>query len=624
MVLQREHQLPVWGWGVTGQKVTVSFAGETRSTYVDENGEWMVKLTPVHASSEPRTLTVACHGCQTIRINDVLVGDVWLCSGQSNMEFPLESATNSQHELETACHPNLRFFTTANVTPTDPQTALPQGFSSWHSCTPETARSFSAVGYFFGRQLEMELNVPIGLIHSSWGGTPIESWMSVEALQRVSGFAREVDDLRTDIVQCHNEFHDDANAFVENWFGKNDPGSLGYKWAAPNFEDSKWPVMSLPKRWRDAGVDHAGVVWFRCAVDVPADWAGKDLTVSLGKIDFQDVTWFNGKRIGAQPVSWRNRLYRVPGELVKAGRNLIAVRVYCDRNEGGFNGSNQGMELTLEGNKKISLSNNWHYQTGGSVAQMGRKPWKVGVDPYVPATLYNGKIAPLTPFSLRGAVWYQGEGNTSEPEAYRGLLAALIGDWRERFACGDFPFGIVQLASFKERSSKPQTSGWATVREAQAQVAQTVTNCGLAVTIDIGDADDIHPKNKQEVGRRLALWALANIYGRSIEWSGPWFKGMEVEADRVRIYFDHPGGGLVAKGGVLKGFAIAGDDRKFYWADAFIDGNSVVASSMKVPKPVAVRYAWADNPDCNLYNAAGLPAVPFRTDDWPSNLSLGD
>jgi sialate O-acetylesterase len=338
-------------------------------------------------------------------------------------------------------------------------------------------------------------------------------------------------------------------------------------------------------------------------------------------VDDIDTTYFNGEKVGQMNVYNANRVYRVPGRLVKAGANVIAVRVLDTGGAGGFAGKPEQLfvvPLAPTQADALPLGGTWQLREAAALSKVPAPPTlQDGNNPNIPSVLYNGMIAPLLPFAIKGAIWYQGESNADRAEQYRRLLPTMIGDWRARFGVGTFPFYIVQLANFQATAAQPRENNWAELREAQALTAAKVPHSGLAVAIDIGDADDIHPKNKAEVGRRLALWALAHDYGRKVECSGPWYKSMKVSGDKIRLRFDHVSGGLEARGGALKGFAIAGDDHKFVWADAVIEGNQVVVSSPQVPRPVAVRYAWDINPVCNLYNGAGLPAVPFRTDDWP-------
>ncbi len=381
--------------------------------------------------------------------------------------------------------------------------------------------------------------------------------------------------------------------------------------------------MRLPQFWEDAGLaGFDGGVWFRKTFELPASWAGRDILLSLGPVDDRDTTFVNGARVGSLSQWDAPRTYKVSASLLKPGVNTIAVRVLDTGVGGGIYGKPEQLKIeTLDGSRMapISLAGEWSYRVSVALADLKSQPPQQGGNDFsVPVIRYNGMIAPLLPFAIKGAIWYQGETNVGRAAQYERVMASLISDWRARFESGDFPFLVVQLASFLERRDAPVDSEWARLREAQLHVSRNVPHSGLAVTIDIGDAKDIHPKNKQDVGERLALVALARVYGRKVEYSGPTFRSMKIEGARARLSFEHASGGLVPKdGGRLKGFAIAGEDGRFVWADTDVEGKQVVVSSPEVKRPVAVRYAWADNPEANLYNRAGLPASPFRTDDFP-------
>jgi sialate O-acetylesterase len=620
LVLQRDAPVPVWGWASAASRVTVRFAGQEASADAGASGRWTVRLAPMAASSEPRVMSVTIEGpggARSLVVSDVLVGDVWLCSGQSNMEFPLEHAAGGAAAVAAAHAPGIRLFTTARTAAGRPLDSPDRGYSAWTPVTPEAARGFSAVGYYFGTHLHEALGVPIGLINTSWGGTPIESWTSAGALAAAGVSAALARDLATD-TDAWERAHRDAWSALDDWFAAHDPGSASAAWADPRLDDRAWAVAAGPaRRWRDMGLaERGGIVWYRRTVNVPAAWAGKDLVLSLGPIAVRDRTWFNGQVVGGTLMPWETRSYTVPGALVKAGANLVAVRVLADGEDGGFTGAPGDLSIAVEGEAPVSIAEGWRLAPGPDAAALGRVPYLVGLDPWVPASLFNGKIAPLVPFALKGFIWYQGEQNTADAAHYGALLDSLVADWRAAFGGGVLPFGIVQLANFGARAPEPWDSEWAELRDEQRKAAGRIPAAGLAVTIDIGEAADIHPKNKADVGRRLAGWALSTAYGRGGEWSGPLYRAAAIEGGRIRIEFDHAGGGLVARGGALAGFTIAGADGRFVPADARIDGRTVVVSSPSVPSPAAVRYAWDDDPEVSLFNAEGLPASPFRTDDW--------
>jgi sialate O-acetylesterase len=613
VVLQRDVPVPVWGWAEPGQRIKVSFAGQSVETTAGADGKWLVKLGPYPAGG-PHALAVA--GPKSVEVKDILVGDVWICSGQSNMEWPLSQANNAEQEVALANHSRIRLFSVPKKIAIEPTTTVD---ASWQLCTPENAAGFSAVGYFFGRELERELDVPIGLINSSWGGTIAEAWASAGALSAMADFRLALDSIRGEKSEAGKPrlTLDEAMAA---WWKKNDPGSSEQpSWSDPKFDATTWKTMKLPTHWEDGGLpDFDGLVWFRKVITLPESWDGKVARLSLGPIDDRDTTFVNGVEVGHMNAWNAARNYKVAAGVLKAGRNVIAVRALDTAGPGGFSGEEADMKLALEGDGKfqpISLAGEWSYKASTPLGQLSTPPELSDGNPNRVTVLYNGMIAPLKPFPIKGAIWYQGESNVGRAAQYRKLLPTMIKDWRDSFQVGNFPFYIVHLANFLPVQSQPVDSAWAELREAQHLTTKALPNVGLALAIDIGEAADIHPRNKQEVGRRLALNALASAHGKDVEFSGPVFKAKEVKGNAIRLTFDHLGGGLVAKGlEKLDGFAIAGTDGKYVWADAVIEGDAVVVSSPKVEKPVNVRYAWADNPVCNLYNQAGLPAVPFRTD----------
>jgi sialate O-acetylesterase len=616
MVLQRDIAAPVWGWTTPGQRVTVTMSGKTATALADTTGKWMTKIGPF-AAGGPHTLTIS--GAQTETLNNVMTGDVWICSGQSNMEQGIGVSANPQQEIASANYPNLRLFTVPKRIGLVPE-ALVAG--SWQPTTPQTVATggwggFSAVAYYFGRELHSTLKVPIGLIHTSWGGTVAEAWASAEALDKMPDFRPSLAQLQEfNRIRQVGTFDYDRQA--DEWAAANDRGVRnGANWAADTVDLAEWKAMTLPQPWEAAGLpDFDGLVWFRREFDLPAGWAGKDLTLSLGAIDDRDTTWINGTKVGATNEYNAPRNYRVAANVLKPGRNVLAVRVLDTGGGGGFYGKPEDVKLQITGDNAtapLSLAGEWRYLVSAPLVGLQPPPARFDNNPNGATVLYNGMIAPLVPFGIRGAIWYQGESNAGRAQQYRTLLPTMIRDWRSRFGVGDFPFYIVQLANFQATEAQPTDPPWAYLREAQMLTAQNVPNSGLASAIDIGEAGDIHPKNKQDVGRRLALNALALTYKQPIEYSGPRYRSMKIEGDAVRLTFDHAAG-MTAKGGTLQGFAIAGADKKFVWADAKIEGNTVVVSSPQVKQPAAVRYAWANNPVANLYNAAGLPALPFRTD----------
>ncbi|MDT5155670.1 MAG: sialate O-acetylesterase [Acidobacteriota bacterium] len=625
MVLQQGRKVRVWGTAEPGERVTVTFNGSTTPAPADERGRWQVFVGPFKAGG-PFEMTVA--GKNTLIFRDVLIGEVWVCSGQSNMEWQLVNAQDGAREVAQADYPEIHLFTVRKNTSATP---LEDVEGRWVVTKPETVAQFSAVGYFFGRELYRRLKVPVGLIHTSWGGTPAEAWTSRAALAAEPALKPMLDRFDAELKELPRLQGDYERARVE-WerqYVTQDPGNKGEAmgYANPESAFADWKKMRVPQAWESAGLDVDGAVWFRKEVNVPAAWAGRDLMLSLGAIDDFDTTYFNGVRVGSTggetPNSWTvPRRYRVPGSLARAGRNVIAVRVFDRVGGGGFVGGE--MWLAPAGAAKVEavpLEGDWYYKEEFTVPSRqidySRQPQAPGsANQNNPAVLYNAMLAPLVPYTIRGAIWYQGEANAGRAYQYRKLFPVMIRDWRSAWGEGDFPFYFVQLANWKARPMDSIDSEWAELREAQLMTMRRLPHTGMAVTIDIGNPEDIHPRNKLDVGLRLARWALAETYGQKTEESGPLYESFKVEGNMVRVRFSHAGGLKTRDGSPPAGFFVAGIDRKFVPAEIRIDGNAVVIWSKDVPHPAAVRYAWADNPAGNLYNADGLPASPFRTDDW--------
>ncbi len=546
-VLQRELPVPVWGWAQPGEKVTVSFAGQTRAAVAGADGKWMLKLKPMHASSEPREMTVRTKKTE-VRVEDVLVGDVWLCSGQSNMEMGIVNC-NAPDEIAQANYPNIRLLTVPKRVAFSPVDCIQ---CSWLPCSSATIKQgvwggFSAAGYFFGRDLHRELNIPIGLIHSSWGGTVAEAWTSYEGLLPLTDMSNRLGSF----VASTNKHSDFATEY-DSWCRANDPGTA-QGWDKAEADVTSWKTVDMPQAFELAGLpDFDGIVWFRCEFDVPADWAGKSLILHLGQVDDIDTTWVNGVKVGQMNRVEMDRLYTVPASVVKAGRNGVAIRVLDTGGAGGLVGKPEQLSVRLADDKNaapISLAGKWKMRDSIALAKLPAPPVIADANnPNVTTVLYNGMIAPLVPFAIKGAIWYQGESNADRAAQYRHLLPAMVADWQDHFALRRFPFYIVQLANYQATAPQPRESDWAELREAQALTARGLPHSGLAVAIDIGDAKDIHPKNKMEVGHRLALCALADAYGKKIEASGPCYKSDEDYRQRHPPGFDHVGGGLTAKG----------------------------------------------------------------------------
>lgn len=611
-VLQRDRAVPIWGWAAPGTALTIRFADQTKQAKAAADGKWSCTLDPLEASFEGRALTVETtpQGARA-EVWDLLVGDIWLCSGQSNMEMGI-AACEEDDEITNANHPNLRLLTVPHHIAYKPGQIFT---GSWKPCSPETIQQggwggFSAAAYFFGKELQKELNVPIGLIHSSWGGTMIEAWMSGASLKP---FPQTQQELKMVEEIASSTADNPLKEIMDAWFLKHDPGT-SKGWEKEVTDTSDWREVKLPNNYAACGIPgYEGVVWIRREFDLPADWVEKPLVIQLGIISDTDTTWLNGKEIGRTDSYEHVTRYNIPAGVAKAGKNVITLRI---TNAGGggiqVDGPPMLVVSALADSAAVSLAGKWRMQETASMSKTGRP--LVG-NPRVPSVLYNGMIAPLEPYALTGVIWYQGEANAGAAKQYAKYLPAMIADWRKQFDREDLAFHIVSLANYQTAADQPRDNDWAELREAQAMTAKNIPHCGLAIAIDIGDEKDIHPKNKREVGRRLALSALAKTYGKPVVASGPWFRSIDVENGRIRIHFDHTDGGLSLKEPNGKSFAIAGVDGKFVWAKAEIDGKTVIVSSPAVTEPVAVRYAWDANPEASLYNGSGLPAVPFRSDD---------
>jgi len=621
MVLQQKTQAPVWGTCKANYKVMVqpSWNNKTYETVSDQSGSWKVKVETPEAGG-PFKLKVSAE--ETIIFNNVMIGEVWLCSGQSNMEMPLAGwgkVANYETEIAASDHPNIRLFQVEKTSALTPVSGLKVMGGSWLVCSPKSIPEFSATAYFFAKNLSERLNgIPIGLIHTSWGGTPAEAWTSETSLALLPDFNEYISELKkvpTDLAEQRNYLNNQQDAWKAQLVNK-DRGYLKENalWAQSDFNDADWKNMVIPQLWEEQMLkDFDGVVWLRKHVDLPAALKGKDIVLNLGTVDDNDLTFFNGQQIGSTEGYDRNRNYTIPGSLVKEGINVITVRIFDSGGGGGFYGDPKNVFIS-RGDMKIQLSGNWKFSVGLNMKELIAP--KILPNQVQPTTLFNAMIHPLIPYAIRGAIWYQGEANVERAKQYNLLFPLMIHDWRKAWNA-DFPFYFVQLANYLKRSEKPESSQWAELREAQ-QNAMSLTNTGMAVTIDIGEGENIHPKNKQEVGRRLALIASDKTYGQSVISNGPVYDSFHIDGSKITLTFKSSVSGLRIKDGKkkLSGFAIAGVDKVFYWAEADIDGDKVIVSSPDVEFPVAVRYGWSNNPDCNLYNADNLPASPFRTDTW--------
>ncbi|MFA6401391.1 MAG: sialate O-acetylesterase [Salinivirgaceae bacterium] len=621
MVLQQNDTVNIWGKSDPGVKVTVSSSwGNTASCKADATGKWMAQLPSVKAGG-PYDLTIAS-GKITKIFHNILLGEVWICSGQSNMEMPVKGnwakLNNAQQEVTNANYPEIRLFTVQkNLSFTPIDTMAVDG---WVPCDSNTIKNFSATAYFFGRNLYTDLKVPIGLINTSWGGTVAEAWTSKNSLDALPDFAEQAQkisalDASRDSLEKKFEA-DTKQMFLE--IGMADPGIKGTDtlFAAATLNTSDWMPIDLPKLWEETALgNYDGSGWFRCEVLLTPEMANSQLTLCYSAVDDWDEAWVNGVKVGASQVWDVLRKYPIPTGVAKPGLNSITIRIYDNMGGGGFMGEAKDFLITSDKGKSIAIAKGWMAKKGFDFKDIKTIPISMN-DPNQPTVLFNAMINPLLPYTIQGAIWYQGESNSGRAYQYRQLFKTMITDWRKHWNQGDFTFLFVQLANYQPQNSEPVEDTWAELREAQT-MALELPNTGMAVTIDIGDALDIHPGNKQDVGKRLALNALAKVYQQQIPYSGPMYQSFEVKKNTVEISFTQIYDGLAISGGTkLKGFAIAGADSVFHWAYAVILDNKVVVSSPKVKEPLTVRYGWSINPDCNLVNSSGLPASPFRTDSW--------
>ena len=618
MVLQRDTKVIIWGWASPGEKVQVKFNKKTISTVTDSEGNWKVSLPPVKAGGP---YTMAVKGNNTITINDILVGDVWFCSGQSNMVLNMERVKEKYPEdIAGADFPEIRnFFIPTASDVTSIHRDLPAG--KWVPASPEKVLSFGAVTFFFARSIYKEYKVPIGIINSSVGGTPIEAWTSEEGLKEFPELISRIEKLKdtaylNPILRSAGRRPETSQGSAVN-SRSMDKGISGPKpWYDITYVPEGWHKYWLPGYWEDQGIKGLdGVVWFRKEINVPVSMTGKPAKLFLGRIVDADNVYVNGVLSGSITYQYPPRRYNLPSGLLKPGKNTIVIRVTNNAGKGGFVPDKP--YYLVAGNDSIDLRGEWLCKVGQVFRPASHEPGTGSQTISMqnePTGLYNTMVAPLINYRIKGILWYQGETNTGKPMEYQQLLPALINDWRNKWQQGNIPFLYVQLPNFMEVQYLPSESQWAELRFSQLK-SLSVPNTAMTVTIDVGEWNDIHPLEKKVIGERLALAAGKLAYGNEkIVYSGPVFRSALQDGDRIKIEFDHIGGGLVLKGGDdLNQFAIAGADRKFVWAEAKIENDNVIVWSDEIQDPVYVRYAWADNPEgANLYNIEGLPASPFE------------
>lgn len=612
MVLQRGTDLRIWGWASPGEKVSVSFAGSSYSTSANDTGKWEIAMPPMKAGG-PYEMTV--NASNTVSVKDILIGDVWICSGQSNMGSLRGFSRDYQEEIAKSENNQIRHF------------SVPMGFSlderaedvrsgRWVSANPKDVVSFAAVGYFFGKELYDTYKVPIGLINSSVGGSSAEAWISKEAIK--SSYPRYYDDVEKFRIPGYlARVNQQDNERIAKWnsqLRKDDEGykNPGQNWFDPYLNVSEWETTAVPGHWQDTRIGNIhGVVWYRREFDIPSSMTGRQAVLQLGRIVDADSVYINGAYIGSVGSQWSQRNYRIPENLLKAGTNTIVVRIINFIGHGGFVPGKP--YKIIAGNDTVNLEGVWKYRVGAV-----EEPLEDRLPNYkIPTGLFTGMIAPLLNYKIKGAIWYQGESNTSRAGEHYELFKLLIRDWRANWNTGDFPFLFVQLPNYRELNIETTKYDWALFRESQLK-ALSIPNTGMAVTIDIGDPSDIHPGNKKDVGIRLALAARKVAYGDdNVVNSGPIYSSMAIKGNRITLSFTNTGSGLVARNGKeLGGFEICDLNSDYVPANAVIENNRITVWSDKIARPVAVRYAWANNPEsANLYNKEGLPASPFRTSD---------
>ena len=607
MVLQRNKSIPIWGWADAGEKVEIQFNKQIKTVTADKNGKWMVSLNAEKAGG-PFELSIT--GKNKIVIKDVLVGEVWICSGQSNMEFQVYKTMNSQAEINDSNYPMIRHFGVAQDLSGTPKDDLKAG--KWEVSSKETVGNFTAVGYYFAKKLYAELKIPIGIINTSWGGTCVETWTSREAFEKSDEFK--------DMIASVPSVNMDA---IFETYKKSLLGNIqkiqGFEVTMANenqfkefdFKDANWPEIKVPSLWENQQIGNIdGIVWMRKTVVLSAEQAKKEAVLYLSKVDDEDQTYVNGVQVGTNTIWEAKRVYKIPAGVLKEGANVIAVKITDYSGGGGIYGDPADLKIDFK-DSAVALDGLWKF----NVVQV-----KVSVSPNsYPSLLYNAMVNPLVPYAFEGVLWYQGEANVTRANQYKKAFPLMITDWRTKWNQGNFPFYFVQLSTFNEFNGNSKVgSRWAELREAQTETLK-LPNTGMAVTTDIGNAKDIHPTNKQDVGLRLAAIALNNVYGKKRVYSGPVFKSQEVKGNEIIVTFNNIGTGLTASDNSenVKGFEIAGADKVFHSAKAIIKNNKIIVSSAEVPNPVAVHYGWADDDtEINLYNKEKFPASPFRTDNW--------
>jgi sialate O-acetylesterase len=613
MVLQRDAKVQIWGWASPNEKIKIDFLNKKYRTVADANGNWIIALSPMKAGG-PYSMNIDAKNHITLR--DILIGDVWLCSGQSNMEHNMELHKYTYaKEIVNADNPQIRQFLVPRSTDLqNPKTDITGG--SWKSANPQNILQFSAVGYFFAKALYEKYHVPIGFINSSVGGTPIEAWTSEEGLKEFPSIEKVIEKNKdTSYVNETNRKAMTIN-FANREKPEDDKGLSGKtKWYDTSYIPKEWYRINIPGYWEDQGIKNLnGVVWYRREINIPSSMTDNSATLFMGRIVDADFVYINGILVGNKTYMYPERKYNIPAGLLKPGKNLVVIRVINYAGKGGFVPDKP--YYIFAGKDTVDLKGYWQYKVGDVFDPQRRTAAGISIQNQ-PTSLYNAMIAPFTNYTIKGVLWYQGESNSSNADEYSQLLSGLIKDWRKQFKKQDLPFVYVQLPGFMDVNYWPSESDWAVLREAQLKTL-SVPNTGMAITIDLGEWNDVHPLDKKDVGIRSALAAEKVAYGENnIVYSGPIYQSSKIEGNKIIITFGNTGNGLISNDGEdLNQFAIAGADKKFVWGHAKIDGDKVIVWNVDIPNPMYVRYAWADNPrGANLYNKEGLPASPFKTDE---------
>ena len=607
MVLQRSKSIPVWGWADANEKIEVRFNKQIKTITADSKGKWMLKLDAEKAGG-PFELTII--GKNKITIKDVLVGEVWICSGQSNMEFQMSKLPDFETQKKQANNLMICQFGVAQDLSGSPKEDLKAG--KWSVSNKENLGDFTAVGYFFAQKLYAELEIPIGIINTSWGGTCVETWTSREAFEKSDEFKEMiagVPSVNMDaIFETYKKLVLDNLRKVQGFEVTMDNEN---QFKNPNFDDKNWPEIKLPSLWENQQIGNIdGIVWMRKTIVLTAEQAQKEAILHLSKVDDEDQTYVNGIEVGTNTIWDKQRIYKIPTGVLKAGKNLIAVRITDYSGGGGIYGDSTDLKIDFK-DSNLPLEGLWKF----NVVQV-----KIAISPNsYPSLLFNAMVNPLIPYAFQGVLWYQGEANVTRAKQYKTAFPLMIADWRTKWNQGNFPFYFVQLSTFDEfGGNSTKGSRWAELREAQTETLK-LPNTGMAVTTDIGNAKDIHPTNKIDVGLRLAAITLNNVYGKKQVFGGPMYKSQKIKGNQIVLTFDKTGSGLSSpdSNGNLKGFEIAGADKVFHSAKAIIKDNKVIVSCKNVSNPVAVHYGWADDDtEINLFNKEKFPASPFRTDNW--------